>query len=75
MGVVNFIFGIINSLGLYILVLISVAYLTLAERKVLGYSQCRKKCWQKYGKEEKQGYKRNNVMVVFPPLPGLNQPI
>ena len=42
MGLVNFIFGIINSLGLYILVLISVAYLTLAERKVLGYSQCRK---------------------------------
>ena len=42
MGLINIIIGVINSLGIYILVLISVAYLTLAERKVLGYSQCRK---------------------------------
>ena len=42
MGIINFLVGVILSLGIYILVLISVAYLTLGERKVLGYSQCRK---------------------------------
>ena len=42
MGINNLIIGVINSIGIYILVLISVAYLTLAERKVLGYTQSRK---------------------------------
>lgn len=42
MGIVTLFVGIFNSLGIYLCILISVAYLTLGERKVLGYSQCRK---------------------------------